>query len=180
MSKQTLALLSRDSRLTAGLPAELGDDWAFVICDALEDAELLFAHRRPAVVVCDFRSVRASARVAERFVEQLRDRLGDVRCLAILPDGESSAASSLGEVVAPETSVGRLADLVRRPAEEAEPTPPPASTPGVLKGITRQFETDSPRLREMLAELEVAADYKSDATNGGVALGFARRCTSIL
>ena len=180
----SVLLMSRDPQLSLPLAGEL---FASATVETVaEPVELLAALRQslPDVVVLDFRAVTGGGHIEAGLLEQLA-LLGHPPAVFVLVTGaatepiERQIACSNVHVLRTATAVDELAvriaeklappETIDRRAESIEVHSPQESKADesradkeadyVLSGLTRQFETNCPRLRMMLADLEVAARH---------------------
>lgn len=189
MSLPVVVVLSRDAGLTTELPELLRSQADIRQCDTQDEVLDLTRHIRPQALVADFRRSGGGGFVEQKLVDTLRQRFPELKvglltgeqCPELLARGASDCGFPLvrGAIDRNELLrlVGQLIPLsdVGEPAPSAEPAPaaPTAATvhvtpsttmrndrpASVLSGVTRRFETSSPELQQMLADLEVAARH---------------------
>ncbi|MBI3866575.1 MAG: sigma-54-dependent Fis family transcriptional regulator [Planctomycetia bacterium] len=165
--------------------APLAEQFAEVLPESLswhvvpEAAQLLADVRShaPQAVVFDFRTVPGGGHAEAGLLDLLSQLPGD-RKLIVLASGECpeplerqmacSAAVIVREPLDVETMTALLLPVVpdepvsitvKPVAPASDPVADDADPAYVLTGLTRRFETNCPRLRMMLADLEVAARH---------------------
>lgn len=179
-----LLVLSSDADWIRALSEKLQGRYQVDTAVSLEGARAQLKRERPTALVADFRRVLGGGHSEERFLGDLLDAYPEIKAAAIVaancpePLERRLACSDIARIrepVQPEDVAQRLlADLpavpVVAPSADApasthrflEHDPAPNSSPEadfVLSGLTRRFETNTPRLRMMLADLEVAARH---------------------
>lgn len=186
MSKPVVVVLSRDAGLNAELPELLRSQADVRHCDTQDEVLDLTRHIRPQALLADFRRTEGGGFVEQKLVDTLRQRFPELKvgllagdqCPELLARGASDCGYPLirGSLDRNELLklVGQLIPLsepvdstpVVEPAAVTTPVRTTASSPAiddrpasVLSGVTRRFETNSPELQQMLADLEVAARH---------------------
>lgn len=175
MTKPTLMILSRRPDVLAGLPNRLADRFDLTLCDEPEDAPGLARLRRPTTLLLDFADVHRGGEPEGRLLDDLAALLPDaafrvvtsdlcpeplarrLRRLEIAPlSARLSSADLAAELRRPIPRAPEPTDTSAQIAPEAEPTDSGETT---LEGISRRFETRTPQVATMLADLEVAARH---------------------
>ncbi|OYW20496.1 MAG: sigma-54-dependent Fis family transcriptional regulator, partial [Planctomycetales bacterium 12-60-4] len=175
MVHPVLVVLSRDHELIAQLPGWLAGRADVRACDNLE--ELLDVARwiQPSAIVADFRRVHAGGHPEQQTLETIQTRLPSVRVALLTPEDcpEPLARRALhDQLPVVRGRVDRQAVLHAFPDLFAETVPEPSVTEAVtatpqdeyaplasLTGISRRYETNSPQLKQVLFDLEVAARH---------------------
>ena len=174
LTKQSsLVVLSGDEALRALLRKHLASTFELYICETVEDACELCIEQQPSDFVADLRTVIAGGHLEDRVLEELQRSLPEMRIVMI-------TASDCPEILQRRiacTSIEHVQDSITpNDVHEiwgeavGESSPQPNVQPAqrnedngehmkVLSGITRRFETNTPSLKRMLAELEVAARH---------------------
>jgi two-component system, NtrC family, response regulator AtoC len=174
MARPIIVVLSRDQQLMTDLPSWLQDQADVRACDGLEELFDLSRWLEPNGVVADFRRASAQALLEQRTLKTLQARWPSVS-LAVLvsescPDGlEQTAAQLHVPVLRGRVDRDALLDALHPVLGMVMPdlpaSLPPAAIPrsdeplGLLTGITRRFETNSPQLHQVLVDLEVASRH---------------------
>jgi DNA-binding NtrC family response regulator len=178
MSHPTIVVCSRNPVFTSDLSLALNGRLNIVATDTVQKAgELCLKHGAHALIG-DFQAIHDGGHAQEYVISQLRQRIADLQVLLLT---EADCPEPLERLAAcgglthlrgiPSTS--QVVDWINHripttagaevAAESAPPlvpsTPPHRETESVLHGITRNFETNTPRMSRMLAELEVAAQH---------------------
>lgn len=189
MSLPILFLLTRDEQLAATLRTQLSELFEFQICETLVDAHRLLRQCRPWSIVADFRQTSQGGHAEDRFLEEVQECLPQAEVAVLISefcpepverrlacnraarfvepvDGTAIAtylsekaarlaSSALEQHLAPENvPAARVSASVHvKPAEVQE------QDDYVVSGLTRKFETNTPKLKMMLADLEVAAKH---------------------
>jgi DNA-binding NtrC family response regulator len=175
MSKSILVVCSRNPIFSSDLSVALGDRFDVMLCDTVQKAgELCLKHAANALVG-DFQVINDGGHAQEYVISQLRQRLTELQVLLLTaancPEPLERVAACEGMThlrgnIAVEQVLTWIND--KFPAlpvtEPIDAAPVPASTEfkapdTVLHGISRKFETNTPQLRRMLVELEVAAQH---------------------
>lgn len=175
MAHPVLVVLSRDHELIAQFPGWLAGRADVRACDNLE--ELLDVARwiEPTAIVADFRRVHPGGLHEQQMLEAIQARLPSVRVALLTQEDcpEPLARRALhDQLPLVRGRVDRQAVLRAFPDLFAEPEPvPPAPVESVvalpdesaplasLTGISRRYETNSPQLKQVLHDLEVAARH---------------------
>jgi len=170
MTIQHLLLLSPDDVLANGVAQALAPDFESVRCNSLRDAVESVNHHKIWGCVGDFRQTVVGGHAEERFLEMLVGRSPEAHCWIVTaqpcpePIERFCACHSI-QRVSP-ADVSKLATLIKDRASPAAPvmvqprTPPIQNDTSVtLTGLTRRFETNTPKAKVMLSELEIAARH---------------------
>lgn len=166
-------LMSADDGLIQGLREGLNPDIEVVVCHTLKEASETLHQRQLWGCLGDFRTIIVGGHAEERILELTHTRFPDAAMwlLTAEPCPEPiERFSACHRVTRLETSSANLiANLIndRRQAEVALPAPlpiartatSPAESSTTLNGLTRRFETNTPKARQMLADLEIAARH---------------------
>ncbi len=185
MSKPVIVVLSCDQLMASELPGLFQGRADIRACDSLEEIIDLAQHQEPVALLADFRRASSGGHQEARILETVQQRLPRMRLAMVTPE----VCPETLERCAAMTEITHLRGHLDRAAllkafrslfpEQAEPHPNPlaisgafggssASSPvepadeaplGVLTGISRRYETNSPHLKQMLFDLEVAARH---------------------
>jgi DNA-binding NtrC family response regulator len=189
MNKPVIVVLSRDQIMTSEVPGLFDGKADIRSCDSIDELIDLSGHVEPQALLADFRRVGSGGHAENRILEVLAQRFPKLRVAMLTAEEcpEPLARHAvMNDIVMCRGKLDR-ATLFKAfqnlfPCEpEAEPIP--ASTPvarvnapsqtsallpndlgdektlGVLTGIGRRFETNSPQLQQMLLDLEIAARH---------------------
>ena len=176
MSKPLIAVLSRNERLITDLPVLRGHRFRFCECDSLAETRDFVARNTVAALIADLNPMLEGGHAEDRLLGELCDRSPHLRVILITAENcpepiERRAVCTGFKHLRGAVSGERLANVldelfpeaVAEPAPELSlPTPfdePEPEPETVLAGMTRQFETNTPRMKRMLADLEVAARH---------------------
>lgn len=174
MPQPVIVVLSRDPQLTGDLPGWFQGRAEVRACDSLEELADLARWVEPQGIVADFR--RAGPTGGEqRTLDVLQSRWPQATLAVLMPEHGPEMLEQRTELHRLPVVKGRvdrqsllhaLRDLVGEPPSPIEPTPvatpvplPEESPLGVLNGISRRYETNSPQLKQVLQDLEVAAKH---------------------
>lgn len=189
MSKPVVVVMSRDAGLNSELPELLRDHADVRHCDTQDEVLDLTRHIRPQAILADFRRAAGGGFVEQKLIDTLRQRFPGLKIGLLAgehcPELIARSACDGGlpfvrgaldrhELLKLVGQLIPLAEQVDSP-QVMEPVPrTPVATPvravvtlpvvedrpaSVLSGVTRRFETNSPELQQMLADLEVAARH---------------------
>ena len=173
MFKPLVALLSRQSRFTSELPALLTDRFEFLICESIAEVESQLDVIRPQVFVADFGIVPDGGHREDRLLDELQIRCPEMEIVMITGErcpeplerrAACTAVTHLRGHVRPDRlaavlrewaagPTGRVQDAVSVGSESKQ------GTDAAVEGISQAFETRTPELKQMLADLEVAAKH---------------------
>lgn len=182
MSKPMIVVLSRDQLMAAELPGLFQGRAEIRACDSVEELIDLAKLRAPDALVADFRRASSGGHQETRILETVLQRLPAMRMAMVTPDicpETLERCAALTEIALFRGHLDRAALLKAFhslfPEEAALTSGVPVSTMtaashaasetheeqplGVLTGISRRFETNSPHLKQMLIDLEVAARH---------------------
>jgi two-component system, NtrC family, response regulator AtoC len=173
----SLLVLSKDSTLTADLNTLLADQFELHFCERIEQVLPRVKQLEPWGIVADLRETMQGGHLEGRVLEESRRLLPEAEIVVLTGDvcpeplERHIACNRIGVLSSP-TDADKLAEtlLARMPAAKPEVTVKPATSvakassaePGadfVLEGLSRRFETNTPKLKMMLADLEVAARH---------------------
>lgn len=174
MPQPVVVILSRDPQLTGELPGWLQGRAEVRACDSLDELTDLARWVEPQGIIADFRR-SGSGPAEQKMLDVLQARYPRATVAVLLP--ETSAASlehstSLQKLPVVKGRIDRQALLhalsgllgeestaSTEPLTAPSPAVPDESPLGVLTGISRRYETNSPQLKQVLADLEVAARH---------------------
>ena len=169
-----LFVVSRDVTLTELLKTRLADTFAVQAVSEPAGLAAEAARSRPTALVADFRAVHGGGHAEGRLLEDLQNLPRPPRVVVLTgvdcPEPlERHIACSGAVALRGDASGDAIAASLQAGAEsriESVDDSEPAfdlleedESEFVLPGLTRRFETSTPRLRMMLAELEVAARH---------------------
>ncbi|MBS0204426.1 MAG: sigma-54-dependent Fis family transcriptional regulator [Planctomycetes bacterium] len=184
MSRPVIVVLSRDQLMASEVPGLFEGKADVRSCDSLEELIDLSSRVEPQALVADFRRVGSGGHAENRILEVLNQRFPKLRVAMVTSEEcpEPLARHAAMHDIA--MCRGRLdrSTLMKAfhslfPAEvEVETVAPGPAAPrptstllpndlgeekplGVLTGMGRKFETNSPQLQQMLLDLEVAARH---------------------
>ena len=185
MLKPVIVVLSRDQLMASELPGLFQGRAEIRACDSLEELIDLAQHRVPDALVADFRRTSSGGHQETRILETVLQRMPKMRLAMVTPE----VCPETLERCAAMTEITHLRGHLDRAAllkafhslfpDESPSTPTASQAPafsggmvtpmhsesfdeqplGVLTGISRRYETDSPQLKQMLLDLEVAARH---------------------
>lgn len=173
MSKSILVVCSRNPIFSSDLSVALGERFDVMLSDTVQKAgELCLKHAAHALVG-DFQVTNDGGHAQEYVISQLRQRLTELHVLLLTAEScpeplERLAAcggmTHLRGNIAVEQVVAWINEKFPAPSTAAPTETAPAvnefkELDTVLHGISRKFETNTPQLRRMLVELEVAAQH---------------------
>jgi DNA-binding NtrC family response regulator len=170
-----IVLLSSDADLATRLNEPLSSRFRVIVCDTLKHAVGVFDDASVWGCVADFRQILGGGHAEERFLEIVRHRSPDLELVVLTslrcPEPiERHCACNPGARFADPLAVDTITEhLEQRAPVSASPSPPviPDTFPALQKtesdvvvhGLTRRFETSTPRIKLMLSDLEVAAKH---------------------
>lgn len=185
MLKPVIVVLSRDQLMASELPGLFQGRAEIRACDSLEELIDLAQHRVPDALVADFRRTSSGGHQETRILETVLHRMPKMRLAMVTPE----VCPETLERCAAMTEITHLRGHLDRAAllkafhslfpDESPATPTTSHAPassggivtpmhsesfdeqplGVLTGISRRYETNSPQLKQMLLDLEVAARH---------------------
>jgi DNA-binding NtrC family response regulator len=173
MPAPCLLLLSPDDVLAHSVGQALAPDIEVIRCVSLKDAAEAMTQRKIWGCLGDFRQTAVGGHAEERFLEMLTGRSPDaIMWLATSqpcpePIERFCACHQVQRVSSVElpnlSAQIKTRHLSATPAApgHAQPRTPPAPTDMsvTLTGLTRRFETNTPKAKTMLSELEIAARH---------------------
>ena len=172
MTMPILLVFSRDHDLVAELPAALQGRAELRACDCAEEFLDLSQSLRPQFVFADLSRSNGSLTAETVALETVRDRIPAARfavltaeeCPAHLTDWlQTSGVTRWRGMLDRQTLLHAVRDLIRHDRDatiiNSAGSQPEGQPLMVLAGINRRFETYSPQLKQMLADLEVAARH---------------------
>ncbi len=169
-----LLLISTDEGLIQGLRHSLNSDIELIPCGSLKDASEALQQRKLWGVLGDFRATVVGGHAEERILELTHGRFPNVEMWILTaqpcpePIERFTACHSVTQLES--SSPILIAELIndRLKAESDLPAPAvPAKNPALtaedslttLNGLTRRFETHTPKAKQMLGDLEIAARH---------------------
>ncbi|MDB5390508.1 MAG: sigma-54 factor interaction protein, partial [Planctomycetaceae bacterium] len=173
MPAPCLLLLSPNDVLAHGVAQALAPDIETIRCSTLKDAAEALAQYKIWGFIGDFRQTAVGGHAEERFLEMLISRSPDAiswlmtaqpcpepieRFCACHPVQRVSSFELPNLAAQIKT---RFASATPASTAPAQPRTPPAATDSAvtLTGLTRRFETNTPKAKTMLSELEIAARH---------------------
>lgn len=184
MSLPVIVVLSRDQLMASEVPGLFEGKADVRACDTVEEVIDLSNRLEPQALLADFRRVGSGGHAENRILELLAQRFPKLRVAMVTSEEcpEPLARHAAMHDIAMcrgkldrQTLMKAFHTLFPRqvevePVAPARPIPHQASTLlpndlgeekslGVLTGMGRKFETNSPQLQQMLLDLEVAARH---------------------
>ena len=181
MLKPVIVVLSGDQRMASELPGLFQGRAEIRSCNSLEQLIELADRAGLDALVADFRSASSGGHQETRILETVRRSYPGTRLAMVTPDvcpETLERCAAVAEITHLRGHLDRAAllkafgplfseaiDVKEREPENLdvriEENPHSASEPplGVLMGISRRYETNSPSLKQMLLDLEVAATH---------------------
>lgn len=171
MSKPILVVCSRNPIFASDLSLALNERFDVQLTDTIQKAGDVCLKQSALALIGDFQVTNDGGHAQEYVISQLRQRLADLQALlltAVECPEPLERLVACGNVTHLRGHVG-IEQVVawaneKLPAQADSPTSAAATTEskepnGTLYGISRNFETNTPQLRRMLIELEVAAQH---------------------
>jgi DNA-binding NtrC family response regulator len=165
MASPLILVLTRDHELVVELPLALSGRVEIRACDSSDELLGLSHALRPQAVLADLRRAAGGLSAETEALESVRERFPATRFAVLTPD-ECPAnlidwTNSVGvtRVKGPWSRQTLLQAVQELLPPDRDANAGEAEAASVLAGISRKFETFSPPLRQMLAELEVAARH---------------------
>ena len=175
MTKPTSIVLSRDSTFTSELPKRLSSLFDFCTCESLHNVGEVARKNQAQAVLIDLQRVTGGGHAQADCLEELHQQFPELEIYLIIGEEcpeplERLAAISgmqhwrgdvdieqIAEWLEKRFATELAADLasnddLTHAAVDCEPDT-------IVQGLTRSFETSSPRLKRMLADLEIAAQH---------------------
>lgn len=176
MSKPVVIVCSRNPILTSDLSVALTDRCDVLLSDTVQKAGELCLKHSAQILIGDFVFINDGGHAHEYVISQLRQRLTQLEVLLLTAENCAEPIERLitiggvthlrGNVPTDQVvswAIDRVGPGLTPSEEEADTKAKDASGPNgaevVLHGITRRFETNTPQLRRMLSDLEVAAQH---------------------
>lgn len=188
MSKPVIVVLSRDQLMASELPGLFQGRAEILACDTLDELLSLASKTEPAALVADFRRATTGGHQEASILETVQQRLPKMRLAMVTPEvcpETLERCAAVAEITHLRGHLDRAALLKAFRSlfpEQADPLPSdfsgqmpavvasgsqgPATGEsndevplGSLTGISRRYETNSPHLRQMLYDLEIAARH---------------------
>ena len=174
MTMPLVAVLSRNTDLGTQLGGHLSAACRLTVAGSVSELLQGLHEHRPDAILLDFSHAQGNGHAEARLVEQIAD-CADLDPVVITADEcPEPLERFIVEQHFPHARASRLTDAAALVLEQLRlPVPPAISQsptsaagtsgrahdPAILHGLTRRFETGSPRLKNMLAELEIAARH---------------------
>ncbi len=172
MSKSIIIVCSRNPIFSADLSVALSERFDVLLSDTVQKADELCLKHAADVLIGDFQVAKDGGHAQEYVISQLRQRLTDLQVLLLTavdcpePLERLVACGNMTHLrgnIDVEQVVAWIDERFPPQTAVASDVAPPAhdfkEPDGVLHGITQNFETNTPQLRRMLVELEVAAQH---------------------
>ncbi|MDA0833250.1 MAG: sigma-54 dependent transcriptional regulator [Planctomycetota bacterium] len=189
MSLPVVVLYSRNYELLSQLPTQLEGLCSLIMCDSVDDAQELCPRYKPNTFVADVRHVQNGGGAEEKLLSDVTRTLPKSEViLTTSPESPANLRAKQSEDHFQHIpDFQKVEDLVKMllisdddfdtkqfpELNDTPQTPPPAEpvvrerdnplthdkSAVVLTGLTRQFATNSTQLKQMLAELEIAARH---------------------
>lgn len=172
MNKPIIIVCSRSPIFSSDVSMALSDRFDVQLCDTVQKAGELCLKSAAHALIGDFQIINDGGHAHEYVISQLRTRLTELHVLLMTPiecPEPLERLASCGGMTHLRGNIGveQVIDWINetfpiqpRPVNEIPATPNEHKEPGaVLHGISRNFETNTPQLRRMLVELEVAAQH---------------------
>ncbi len=185
MVKPVIVVLSRDQLMASELPGLFQGQAEILACSSLEDLIELAKKSVPDALVADFRSASSGGHQEARILETVQQQLPKMRLAMVTPEvcpETLERCAAMTEITHLRGHLDRAALLKAFGAlfsTRVNPAASPSAAPdisgqsdlpsnvehteevplGVLTGISRRYETNSPHLKQMLFDLEVAARH---------------------
>jgi DNA-binding NtrC family response regulator len=189
MPKPVIVVLSRDQLMASEVPGLLEGKADVRSCDSVEELMDLSSRVEPQALLADFRRVGSGGHAENHVLELLAQRFPKLRVAMVTSEecpeplarhaamndivmcrgklDRSTLMKAFHSLFPREADVEPVSTPVPLPAPVA-PNPTSTLLPndlgeekslGVLTGMGRRFETNSPQLQQMLLDLEVAARH---------------------
>lgn len=181
MSLPVIFLLSTDEALTTTLTSSLVEPFEWLTLGLVEEARTQLRQQRPWGIVADFRHPSLGGHAEARFLDEVQQRFPQAEVLAltsaVIPEPlerqlacsnvtrfkDPVEAATIAEHLTEKNPqvIAPAADQVEatEPRIEVKPAYEDEASDYSLTGLTRRFETNTPKMRMMLADLEVAAKH---------------------
>lgn len=185
MTKPVIVVLSRDQLMASELPGLFQGRAEIRACDSIEELTDLARDHEPEALLADFRRASSGGHQETRILETVHERHPKMRLAMVTPEvcpETLERCAAMTEITHLRGHLDRAALLVAFRSLFTEPAETPKMPPiarettgessfgsfgeqpedqplGVLTGISRRYETNSPHLKQMLFDLEVAARH---------------------
>ena len=184
MSKPVIVVLSRDQSMASELPGLFQGKADIRACNSFDELVDLGRHVEPQALVADFRRMGSGGHAENRILESVQERFPKLRVAMVtsadcpeplarhaathditLCRGHLDRATLLNafrSLFPEEVEVAPIVAPSQRPHVTSTLLPNDLGDEqslGVMTGISRRFETNSPHLNQMLLDLEVAARH---------------------
>ncbi|MBM80791.1 MAG: hypothetical protein CMJ78_09375 [Planctomycetaceae bacterium] len=171
MENPLIVILSRAPDLLADIPERWQNTFEIHCCEDLDEASATALKSKPCGIVADFTAAVDSWHAQDGLLEQLATHVPDVEvCMltqtecaeplerrAACTETVHHLRGDLDVAAIDEWAETKFGDRIANISNEPEATHDEAET--VLHGITRLFETNTPRLKRMLTDLEIASQH---------------------
>ena len=172
MSQPIIVVCSRNPNFAANLSQALSDRCNVMLSDTVQKAgEQCLKHAAQALIG-DFQIANDGGHAQEYVIGQLRQRLTELQVLLLSAENCPEPLERLvaaggmthlrGNISVEQVLAWVNETLPEKPVTANTPVAQPSDIKepdAVLHGISRNFETNTPQLRRMLLELEVAAQH---------------------
>lgn len=167
MPKPLIAIFSRNPRVMGEIHFRLKSRFRTAVCESVEELTELIQSDRPVGIAADFTTMSSGGHAEDRLLDEVRQRVPQTTIVMITAEScpePLARRAAAGDVVHLQNN-GHLESLadsftISTPKTSgATDSHTESDTEAVLSGITRRFETNTPRLKQMLADLEVAAGH---------------------
>lgn len=184
MTLPVIYVLSRDLPFVSTLQSHLVDTFALQFCATFAEARSLMQRRAAWGLVADLRPVVQGGHAEDQALEEFQRDYPQAQVAVVVgpvcPEpierrlacggmarfngatpGESVAQFLAGKLPTPEAApaVSKTTAVVETPPAGTTTNYPEMESDYVLTGLSRGYETNTPKLRMMLADLEVAAKH---------------------
>ena len=181
MTKPMIVVLSHDQLMAAELPGLFQGRAEIRACNSLEEVIHLTRQQEPAALVADFRRASNGGHQETQILEVVHEKHPRMRLAMVTPEAcpeTLERCAAISNITHLRGHLDRAALLTAfrslfperdapAPAVPAAPVSSPSTMVeyvddeplGVLNGISRRYETNSPHLKQMLFDLEVAARH---------------------
>lgn len=184
MSQHIVAVLSRNPRLTSELALQWAGRCVLLLAETTDELRGFLTSHQPQTFLLDFETAQGDGTHEAGLLESLRHQDGECRLMVIPPRVCSEKLThAIGSTQASRVGIPFDFDLIdtvvgneqsKTNGEPSVRTPEAKSSTSfgsqaddsnelgaetVLSGISRRFETNSPQLKTMLRDLEVAAKH---------------------
>lgn len=173
MAESCLLLISSDEGLIQGITQILNPGLELVPCRTLKEASEALQQRKLWGFLGDFRSTVVGGHAEERILELTQGRFPEIEMWILTAEPSPEPIERFTachqvtklESSSPELIAGLINDRLQVETEASATTPvaKPALVANeagtTLNGLTRRFETHTPKAKQMLGDLEIAARH---------------------